>query len=204
MDRVARPAKDIIILLAAQTGEEAATRELFSLYWNRTLRRVRSMLSTDDRDLDGEDLTQEVFARALTAPFDREKAAGSIWPWLATIAGSIVHDHYRRLQRDRTTLRQSQYLQSMKGMRTATDMDRVRVALLCCLGDLDPDIRIAFVLSYVDELSPGVVGGIFGWSKAKTSTCLSRARDTLAKCMAKSGLNYGSFGSWNKMTTSNA
>ncbi len=193
-----------MIFLAAREKKQAATRRFFALYWERTLRRVRSVLAPKDRDLFAEEITQAVLARALDAPFDCEKAGTSIWPWLARIAGRMVYDHYRRLQVNQTAVNESTYLRRVHSGRTKVDMDQVRTALLGCLGKIEEDNRIAFVLSYADNLSPVAVGQIFGWSTTYTSARLSRTRKALEKCMSASGLNFRSRGPWKEMTASKA
>src|SRR5213080_3763098 len=111
--------RERILVQAAQSGRSEATDELVERYYPRVYSFVATLQSGD-----AEDLTQEVFARALGAlpRFNGEYQFGA---WLFQIAVATVHRALARLpKRQRTVL----MLRELEGMSYADIAVALRIS----------------------------------------------------------------------------
>ena len=147
--------------------------QLFSQYHESLVRMLYRR--TGDRDR-AEDLAQEVFARALTAPPDNPR------PWLFAVALNLVRDDGRR------AVRQGRRLQLLKGESTdsaeppddhyerSENTRNVRAALET-LRDVDREV----LLLKAEGFDYDEIAATTGLAKGAIGTTLARARRRLVE-----------------------
>lgn len=81
------------LLARAQQGDRAALDELCRLEWPGVYRLVAARVATRQ---EAEDLTQEVFVRALRHLEGYRAPSGSFRPYLAAVARNLLRDQWRR------------------------------------------------------------------------------------------------------------
>lgn len=166
------------LLLAAQRGDVTAldrfVEETQAEVWNLC------RFLGDARDAD--DLTQEVYERAI-ASLPRYRAEGPARSWLLTIARRSCSDHVRRAQRgrrnDRAVLDQAQVSP------TSASDGTIGVDLDDLLDRLDDDRRTAFVLTQVLGLYYDEAADVIGCPVGTVRSRVSRARLDLASMTAE-------------------
>lgn len=134
-----------------------------------------------------EDLTAEVFLRALRS-FDRfDPSAGSPRAWLFRIAQNALRDHLRQARR-----RQVVSLGGMRDLEYQAPSPEERLLweeevaeLLAAMAELSPNDREVIGLCYGSETSMAEAGEILGLSAAATRTRLWRALGRLRKALVK-------------------
>ena len=170
---------------AEATGDEraeAACRSWYEAYGGQIYTYLRFHLSSPDL---AEDLTAEVFLRALKA-FDRfNPDIGSSRAWLFRIAQNALRDHQRQARR-----RQVVHLASMRDLEYQAPSPEERLlweeevaGLLAAMGQLSPRDREVIGLCYGSELSVAEAGDILGLSGTATRTRLWRALGRLRKVL---------------------
>jgi RNA polymerase sigma factor (sigma-70 family) len=133
-----------------------------------------------------EDLTAEVFLRALKG-FDRfDSGVGSARPWLFRIAQNALRDHQRQARR-----RQVLPIAGMHDLRCEAPSPEERIlweeevaGLLAAMEELSLNDRRVIGLCYGSELSIAEAGEILGLSATATRTRLWRALGRLRKVLA--------------------
>ncbi|HEY7683088.1 MAG TPA: sigma-70 family RNA polymerase sigma factor [Gemmatimonadales bacterium] len=152
---------------------ETPIEELFAQYHGSLVRMLYRR--TGDRDR-AEDLAQEVFARALTAPPDNPR------PWLFAVALNLVRDDGRR------AVRQGRRLQLLKGESAAqaappdddyerNEKTRAVRAALDQLREVDREVLLLKAEGFdYDEIAAAT-----GLAKGAIGTTLSRARRRLVE-----------------------
>lgn len=131
--------------LAAAGGDRAAV----AAFVRRTQPEVWRVCARLGDRADADDLTQEVYLRALPA-LVRFRADASARTWLLQIARHVCADHVRRATRRRALL--DRIVQ--KGDPSEAEPARTgEVELDDAIGSLDPDRRSAFVLTQIAGLS---------------------------------------------------
>ncbi len=133
-----------------------------------------------------EDLTAEVFLRALRSFHRFDPAAGSPRAWLFRIAQNALRDHHRQAKRRRTL--------PISGMRDLTCQapspeerllwEEEVAGLLAGIAELSANDREVIGLCYGSELSMAQAGEVLGLSAAATRTRLWRALGRLRKVLA--------------------
>lgn len=81
--------------------DRAAFGELYERYRQRIYHFISSRV---DRQEVAEDLTEEVFLKALNHLGNYNDISGSVSPWLFRIASNAIMDHYRRSRRGKAAL----------------------------------------------------------------------------------------------------
>jgi RNA polymerase sigma-70 factor (ECF subfamily) len=131
--------------LAAATGERAAV----AAFVRRTQPEVWRVCARLGSRGDADDLTQEVYLRALPA-LARFRADASARTWLLQVARHVCADHVRRAGRRRALLDRL----AQRGDREEAVPERTgEVDLDDAIAALDDDRRVAFVLTQVAGLS---------------------------------------------------
>lgn len=139
MDELTRMAQ------AAATGDRVA----IAAFVRRSQPEVWRVCARLGSRADADDLTQEVYLRALPA-LARFRGDASARTWLLQITRHVCADHVRRATRARAL--RDRLVQ--RGDRDETTPARTgEVELDDAIGDLDPDRRAAFVLTQVAGLS---------------------------------------------------
>jgi RNA polymerase sigma-70 factor (ECF subfamily) len=132
-----------------------------------------------------EDLTAEVFLRALKG-FERfDSAVGSPRPWLFRIAQNVLRDQHRQAKR-----RQVLSLTGMHDLRCEAPSPEERIlweeevaGLLAAMKELSPNDRRVIGLCYGSELSIAEAGEVLGLSATATRTRLWRALGRLRRVL---------------------
>lgn len=131
--------------LAAATGDRVAV----AAFVRRTQPEVWRVCARLGDRAEADDLTQEVYLRALPA-LARFRGDSSARTWLLQITRHVCADHVRRSSRRRALL--DRLVQ--RGDREVADADRSgEVELDEAIAHLEPDRRAAFVLTQVAGLS---------------------------------------------------
>jgi RNA polymerase sigma factor (sigma-70 family) len=134
-----------------------------------------------------EDLTAEVFLRALTSFARFDPALGSPRAWLFRIAQNALRDHERQARR-----RQVVPLAGMRDLEYQAPSPEERLlweeevaGLLAAMEELSSSDRQVIGLCYGSEISMAEAGEILGLSPAATRTRLWRALGRLRKVLVK-------------------
>jgi RNA polymerase sigma-70 factor (ECF subfamily) len=131
--------------LAAAGGDRAAV----AAFVRRTQPEVWRVCARLGDRADADDLTQEVYLRALPA-LARFRADSSARTWLLQIARHVCADHVRRASRRRALVerlaQRGEHAEATPSRTGEVDLDQAVVALA-------PDRRAAFVLTQVAGLS---------------------------------------------------
>jgi RNA polymerase sigma factor (sigma-70 family) len=134
-----------------------------------------------------EDLTAEVFLRALKSFPRFDPTAGSPRPWLFRIAQNALRDHQRQIKR-RPVLPISAMLDLHCQAPSAEERllwEEEVTGLLAGLAELSEKDRQVIALSYGSELSTSDVGAILGISDTAVRTRLWRALTRLRAILAR-------------------
>jgi RNA polymerase sigma-70 factor (ECF subfamily) len=159
---------------APLSGAEAACRSWYEAYGEPLYSYLRFHLSSPDI---AEDLTAEVFLRALKSFHRFDPSLGSPRAWLFRIAQNALRDHQRQVAR-----RPSLPLAAMRDLECDAPSPEERLlweeevaGLLAAVAELPLKDREVIGLCYGSELSIAEVGEILGLSATATRTRLWRA-----------------------------
>lgn len=134
-----------------------------------------------------EDLTAEVFLRALRGFEKFDPARGAPQGWLFRIAQNVLRDYQRQALR-----RQTISLTHLRDLRSAAPSPEERLLweeevgrLLSAIAELSPRDREMISLSYGTELSVAEIGEILNLSGGAVRTRLWRALGRLRKVLSE-------------------
>jgi RNA polymerase sigma-70 factor (ECF subfamily) len=162
------------LALRAAAGDRAALSDLVRGTQADVWRLCAHLVDRQSAD----DLTQDVYARAITA-LPRFRGDSPVRLWLLGIARHVCVDEVRRRARRRRI-----------GSRRDQDVVQVspdatgRVDLDDLLGDLDPEQRAAFVLTQVLGLRYAEAAEALGCPVGTIRSRVSRAREHLVTALA--------------------
>jgi RNA polymerase sigma-70 factor (ECF subfamily) len=172
------PGGELVWIQAARNDREAFT-PLYCRYRDQLFAYVRTR--TDD-SADAEDLTQQIFLRALDAlPRYSERGIPFV-AWLFQIARNTMTDHYRR---HRSTVTWDLVPENLLPA-AAQDLeeDTIRREAVATLGNLvralDTDRRELLALRFGARLTVGEIAAVLGKREAATRKKLARTLHTLA------------------------
>jgi RNA polymerase sigma-70 factor (ECF subfamily) len=153
--------------------DRAAFGELYDRYRQRIYRFVSSRV---DGQAAAEDLTEEVFFKALQHIRSYRDVGGSFSPWLYRIASNAITDHYRRSRR------RPEPLEAVRDEVDPTDavLDLVikrerRRRAWQAIDRLPRQQRAAMILKFSADLSPDEVGRRLRKSPAAAKLLVHRA-----------------------------
>lgn len=169
---------------ASQQTAEAACREWYETYGEPLYSYLRFHVASPDL---AEDLTAEVFLRALKS-FDRfDPSAGSPRAWLFRIAQNALRDHLRQMKR-----RQLLPVSATWDLESEAPSPEERLlweeevaGLLGAMNELPDRDREVIGLCYGSELSITEASEILGLSDTATRTRLWRALGRLRKILPR-------------------
>lgn len=159
------------LALDARDGDTRAAAELVE----RTYQQVwRMLVVLTDRRV-AEDLAQETYARAFQS-LPGFRAESSVRAWVLAIARRVAADHLRSA-RTRPRLVPAA---DTDGEAAAPGDVAESVAVRALLDGLDPDRKLAFVLTQVAGLSYGEAARVCGCPVGTIRSRVARAREDLA------------------------
>lgn len=171
-------------LETSQETAEVVCRGWYEAYGGSLYSYLRFHLSSPDL---AEDLTAEVFLRALKSFPRFDAALGSPRAWLFRIAQNALRDHRRQDRR-----RQVVSLAGMRDLEYQAPSPEERIlweeevaGLLAGVGELSPGDREVIGLCYGSELTMAEAGEILALSAAATRTRLWRALGRLRKVLLR-------------------
>jgi RNA polymerase sigma-70 factor (ECF subfamily) len=170
--------------LAAATGDRVA----ITAFVRRTQPEVWRVCARLGSRAEADDLTQEVYLRALPA-LGRFRGDASARTWLLQITRHVCADNVRRANRSRALL--DRLVQ--RGDRTEVEAPRTgEIELDEAITDLDPDRRAAFVLTQVAGLSYAEAAEVCGVPVGTIRSRVARARADLLDALAGQAPQSGS------------
>jgi RNA polymerase sigma-70 factor (ECF subfamily) len=153
---------------------ESACRDWYEAYGGALYSYIRFHVPSPDL---AEDLTAEVFLRALRSFYRFDPSVGTPRAWLFRIAQNALRDHLRQAQR-----RQMVPIASMRDLQCEAPSPEERILweeeigrLLAAMEELSPKDREVIGLCYGSELSIAEAGEVLGLSATATRTRLWRA-----------------------------
>lgn len=168
---------------AGASNAEATCHAWYEGYGRQLYSYLRFHLSSADL---AEDLTAEVFLRALQGFSRFDPSRGTPRAWLFRIAQNALRDHQRRMRRRRMVP-----IGVMHDLECEAPSPEERLlweeevsGLLAGLAELSAGDRAVIGLCYGSDLSMAEAGEILGLSAAATRTRLWRALGRLRKVMA--------------------
>jgi len=153
-------------------------------------------------DAQAEDISQDVFVKAFEH-FDMLRGSPTAGGWLKTVATNLSLNHlqrYRKRWRFFSEFRQEGTGGEEAGAETefaapetffeGVDADERRAWVEKALDRLPEGQRIPLVLYHYEDLSYDEIAKKLGVSLAKVKTDILRAREALAKVIARSGTSH--------------
>jgi RNA polymerase sigma-70 factor (ECF subfamily) len=167
---------------AVNDAPEAVCRAWYEAYGPQLYSYLRFHLASPDL---AEDLTAEVFLRALKGFGRFDPVRGSPRPWLFRIAQNALRDHHRQTRRRKAipiaSMRDLEYDAPSPEERLLREEEVAR--LMIGVAQLSPGDREVIGLCYGSELSMAEAGEILGLSAAAVRTRLWRALGKLRKVL---------------------
>jgi RNA polymerase sigma-70 factor (ECF subfamily) len=159
---------------AARHGDDVALGQLVRLTQPIVWRFCANLTSHQD----AEDATQEVYLRA-TRNIAQYRGDAPVVSWLLSIARHVSADHVRKIQR-RTRL-----AERLRAERPATSVAPAGNEVDALVAALDPDRRIAFVLTQVLGLSYEEAAAACGCPVGTIRSRVARARADLVAAVQR-------------------
>ena len=158
----------------AKQGDPDAIRFLYAFYANNVFGFVRSMIHDDH---EAEDLTQQVFAKLMTAIGKYDDRGLPFFAWLIRLVRNLVIDHLRgkrEMPSDELFGAEAQ---------SCTDLDRTH-AVRAALEALPEEQRQVVLLRHLVGLTPGEIADRLGRSEGSVHGLHHRGRRALQRELA--------------------
>ena len=150
--------------------------QVYGEYHERVASLMRRMVGRQD----AQDLTQQVFSR-LIEKGNSFKGRSSLWTWLYSVASNEALNHLRRQQlRDCTPFEEEPAARP--------DQHETDEAVESALGQLDPTLRVVFVLKEKEGLSYREIAESVGISEGTVGSRLNQARRQLRRYLVQVGV----------------
>ncbi len=170
-------------------GDEAAWEDLVKLH----TRRVYGICYRfTGKDLEAQDLTQEVFLRIFRTIGSFRSGEGSFVIWLTRLTRNLLIDHYRRTKQDRATDSIEDQLPVLEertavsgrtdGMLAGREANEV---LQSALAKLSPELRETVILRDLEELEYREIADVLHVPEGTVKSRLNRGRAELARLLRK-------------------
>jgi len=177
VDGFVRSADEQNLIRRAQRRDADAFSELYRRHVDLIYRYV--LLRVGDEQA-AEDLTSEVFMRALESLANYEDRGAPLAAWLYQIARARVIDHWRRAQRVEVSLDAGEVELSTEA--TATDVISMKI-LAESLQQLTGDQQEVIILRFVEGYSFSEIAEITGRTEGAVKALQHRALASLARLM---------------------
>lgn len=173
---------DSILIQRAQNSDADAFGEIFERYAQRVFHFIFARL---DNRLEAEDLTEEVFLRALRSLPNYEERGLSFAPFLFQIARNTLADYYHKNSQSPKNLP----IYEIPLEADPNDADPVRIEsnnrkhqeLISAISKLKKEYREVLVLRFLHDLPPTEVAEIMGRSQGSVRVLQHRALNALRK-----------------------
>jgi RNA polymerase sigma-70 factor (ECF subfamily) len=162
----------------AKTGDSEGLHYLYVRYSDDVLRYVTSFVRDSH---EAEDITQNVFAKLMTAIKKYEQREVPFDAWILRVARNAALDHLRAKRAIPT-----EEVRLVDTGRAQTSLDRGR-ALRQALEDLPEDQREVLVLRHIVGLSPVEIAGTLDKTESSVHGLHHRGRRTLRASLAELG-----------------
>jgi RNA polymerase sigma-70 factor (ECF subfamily) len=133
-----------------------------------------------------EDLTAEVFVRAIEGLPDYEPRGVPFAAWLYRIAQARVADHFRREQRTETVTIEQDWPSGEESPSIKAEQSFYREELQAAINKLTPDQQSVIILKFVEGLSNAEVARILGKTEGAVKSLQHRALNALHRLMGQS------------------
>ncbi len=177
------PARDESRLIAlAQRGDRAALSELYNRHVDRIHQYVRYRIGDEQT---AEDITAEVFLRAIESLGRYDDRGAPFAAWLYRIAHARIVDYWRRSRRQQTAPLEDPLLQdSLVSDDEVLDYDVLQHrSLLTALQQLTDDQQNVIILRFLQGLDIITVAGILGKTEGAIKALQRRGLEALARLL---------------------
>ncbi len=177
------------LLDRAAKGETEAYGLVYDLLFNDLFKYISwNVASTQD----AQDLTAEVFLRALKALDRFEAARSTARAWLFTIARNLIIDHHRRRARHpEQPLETENEPLSEERLEMAMESHAVSEAVRAALEELNEEQRQVLTLKFFSGMSNAEVAAVMGKKEGAINAMQYRALNRMGKVLEKRGWNPG-------------
>jgi RNA polymerase sigma-70 factor (ECF subfamily) len=134
------------LIRQAAEGNQSAFTQLYNEHFDRIYRYVRFLVNFQ---AEAEDLTQEVFIKALRAISSYKRRGGNFTSWLFRIAHNQVIDHFRKQSKQRKTTLEETTLVSGDDPVTTTEQKIEIEGLMTALKKLPSAQREVISLRFI-------------------------------------------------------
>jgi RNA polymerase sigma-70 factor (ECF subfamily) len=171
------------------SGEEAAWEELVRSHTRRVYAVCYRFTS---RDVEAQDLTQDVFLRVFKSLRSFRAGEGSFGVWLTRLTRNLLIDHYRRSKHERATESIEEQLPTLEektamaaradGMLAGREASEV---LQTALQKLSPELRETVILRDLEEMEYKEIAQVLKVPEGTVKSRLNRGRAELARLLRK-------------------
>jgi len=161
----------------AKEGDREAVRFLYLQYADNVYGYVRSIVRDD---FEAEDVTQQVFAKLMTAIDKYQAREVSFSAWIMRVARNVAVDHLRR--------RRAVPCEEVRELEPTAEEDAARnrsLMLRDALAALPEEQREVVVLRHLVGLSPGEIAGRLGRTEPSIHGLHHRGRGALRTALAE-------------------
>jgi RNA polymerase sigma-70 factor (ECF subfamily) len=161
----------------AKEGDREAVRFLYLQYADNVYGYVRSIVRDD---FEAEDVTQQVFAKLMTAIGKYQAREVSFSAWIMRVARNVAVDHLRR--------RRAVPCEEVRELEPGAEDDAARnrsLMLRDALKALPEEQREVIVLRHLVGLSPGEIAGRLGRTEPSIHGLHHRGRGALRTTLAE-------------------
>ena len=178
-------AEDRELMARAQADDRPAFDELVRRHERAVYVYARRCFGNEPRAAEA---TQDTFVRAYTYRASFKPEAGSVRGWILTVAANLVRDGLRaRRDGPRPIEDAAGVADSGRAGLDAYERVEIRAEVARALETLEPEHREVIALRFVSELSYEEVASVLGITVGAAKMRAARARDVLARRLAKLG-----------------
>ncbi len=175
-----RPSDESHLIQQARNGDRAALSEIYRRHVERIYHYVRYRVGDD---ILAEDITADVFVKALEGLGRYADRGVPLIAWLYRIANARVIDHWRMVQRRQTM--PLEHEDQEDELADEADADSVDIlenqSLLKAVHELTDDQQSVIVLRFYQGLSTLEVADVLGKTEGAVKALQRRALETLAR-----------------------
>jgi RNA polymerase sigma-70 factor (ECF subfamily) len=172
------------LIRRAQGFEPEAFGEIYERYYNGVYKYI--FYRVGDQGL-AEDLTMEVFVKAMEAIDGFSFRGVPFSAWLYRIASNLVIDHFRRMPAQPALSLEEKLVASAEHSGQVLDSEFTHQALRRALAELTEDQQQVIVLKFVDGLSNHEVAQFLGKTEGAVKSLQHRALASLGRVLGEQG-----------------